>query len=99
MKTGTPEQIRLFHRRRLMANVGMAGIFLLSFLLSLISLRHSLALSAGAIILIWPGVTAWKSACIRCPICGQPISRRGGGPGREPTFGTVCEKCHVDFAG
>ena len=81
-----------------MANLGTVGIFLAGFLVAVISLRYSLGLSACAVILIWPGAIAWKSAWMRCPICGHLIAKQSGGPGRGNTFGTWCEKCHVDFA-
>jgi hypothetical protein len=103
MTKATPEQVRVFRRRRLIVTLGSIGIFLLGSLLGLILLGLSasrkyhvpMILSAGSLVFVWLGISALKAAFCRCPICDHPISNRGRGSG---TFATHCDKCDVDFA-
>lgn len=107
MTIATPEQIRVFRRRRMLVMLGCVVVFILGFLLGLILLGFSshrknhvpTILSAGGLIFIWLGVSVLKFAFFRCPICGHPIPNQGGGPGRPGAFGTRCDKCDVSFSG
>ena len=106
MTKATPEQVRVFRRRRLLTMLGSIVIFILGFLLGVILLglsasrKHTvpMSLSLVSLIFIWLGISVLKSAYFRCPICGHPIPNRGGGSARSGTFGTRCDKCDVDFA-
>jgi len=97
MTEATPEQVRVFRRRRLIVTLGSIGIFLLGGLLGLILIGLSASrkyhlpmdLSAGSLVFVWLGISALKAAFRRCPICDH----------RLPKFATRCYECNVSFQG
>ena len=103
MKIATPEQKRIFRRRRMVATLGIIGIVILGFILAmslLVTYAHykrdmPFIVGVGVLLLTWLGCFLLRLKIFRCPICGQPISNRYANGG---TFGRRCEKCDVDFA-
>jgi len=103
MKFATPEQKRIFRRRRMMATLGIIGIAISGFFLGISLLvtyahyNHDMPFVVGFGILLLTGLSCFllRLMIFRCPICGRPISN---GYANKNTFGSRCEKCDVDFA-
>lgn len=103
MNIATPEQKRIFRRRRMMATLGIIGIAISGFVLGIGLLvtyahyKHDMSFVVGFGVLILTGLSCFlfRLMIFRCPICGQPISNRYA---NGNTFGSRCEKCDVDFA-
>ena len=108
MKIATPEQKRIFRRRRMMTTLGIIGIAIFGFVLGIGLLvtyahyKHDMPFAVGFGILLVTGLSCFlfRLGIFRCPICGRPISNRyaAGKIGDRNTFGSRCEKCDVDFA-
>jgi len=106
MTTPTPEQIRIFRRRRMTVILTGIAIVVAIFvvmagLLSLKMVHQNLAavlfVGIGIPLLGWIVGEVFTRKYFRCPICGRRIrcevSAQNGA-----VLGSRCKECNVDFA-